>query len=152
MPGEPVRIYQHQHVRLGHQNGGDQFVYMDLKLICGLEVQGEMWLYPPLGESSAHYRLCSDQIRTPSLRQQIEESPGVLSDLILFISRRVAGDEAEILAEESRRCIDQNLDPKYEWPGNYRKQYESPHRAPKQKAVSDLFAEARNGALTANGV
>ncbi|HEX4230541.1 MAG TPA: sigma-54 factor interaction domain-containing protein [Bryobacteraceae bacterium] len=67
-----------------------------------------------------YYRLCSDQIATPSLRQQIEESPGVLTDLILFLSRRVAGDEAEALAAETQQWIEKNLDPTYEWPGNYR--------------------------------
>lgn len=108
-----------------------------------------------------YYRLCSDQIRTPSLRQQIDESPGVLRDLILFMSRRVAGDEAESLAEEAERYIEQNLDPAYEWPGNYReleqcvrnvlirKEYQPPSRASKQRA-GDLFADARNGSVSAS--
>jgi transcriptional regulator with AAA-type ATPase domain len=67
-----------------------------------------------------YYRLCSDQIVTPSLRQQIDESPEVLADLILFLSRRVAGDEAEALAAETQQWIEKNLDPAYQWPGNYR--------------------------------
>lgn len=67
-----------------------------------------------------YYRLCSDQIVTPSLRQQIDESPGVLRDLILFMCRRVAGDEAEALANEVQQWIEKNLDPEYPWPGNYR--------------------------------
>lgn len=67
-----------------------------------------------------YYRLCSDQITTPSLRQQIDESPGVLGDLILFLSRRIAGNEAEALAAETQQWIEKNLDPAYEWPGNYR--------------------------------
>ena len=36
---------------------------------------------------------------TPSLRQQLDESPEVMADLILFMSRRVAGGEADALAE-----------------------------------------------------
>jgi DNA-binding NtrC family response regulator len=108
-----------------------------------------------------YYRLCSDQIETPSLRQQIDESPGVLNDLILFMSRRIAGQEAETLARETRSWIDNHLDPHYEWPGNYReleqcvrnilirKEYRIP-RAAKRRNGGDLFEEARQGALTAS--
>jgi hypothetical protein len=43
-----------------------------------------------------YYRMCSDWIRTPSLRQQIDESPvalrdAVMQDLVRFLARRVAG-------------------------------------------------------------
>jgi DNA-binding NtrC family response regulator len=107
-----------------------------------------------------YYRLCSDQIVTPSLRQQIDESPGVLDDLILFMSRRVAGDEAEALAKETRSWIDNHLDPQYEWPGNYReleqcvrnilirKEYQIPRVSKPPSA--DVFDGAREGALTAS--
>lgn len=108
-----------------------------------------------------YYRLCSDQIVTPSLRQQIDESPGVLGDLILFMSRRVAGDEAEELAKQSQEWIAQNLDPRYEWPGNYReleqcvrnilirREYQTA-RWNDRAAAPDIFDEARGGALTAS--
>jgi DNA-binding NtrC family response regulator len=107
-----------------------------------------------------YYRLCSDQIVTPSLRQQIDESPGVLHDLILFMSQRVAGDDAEILANEAGAWIEKNLDQRYEWPGNYReleqcvrnilirKEYR-PARVTRRER-RDIFSEAREGALTAN--
>jgi len=107
-----------------------------------------------------YYRLCSDQIATPSLRRQIDESPGVLNDLILFMARRVAGGEAESLALEAIAWVDKNLGPGYAWPGNYReleqcvrnilirKDYQ-PHRA-EPRARNDIFAPARDGGLTAN--
>jgi len=107
-----------------------------------------------------YYRLCSDKIETPSLRRQIDESPGVLDDLILFMSRRVAGDEAETLARETRNWIDHHMDPHYEWPGNYReleqcvrnilirKEYQTARPVPRNGA--DIFEEARAGALTAS--
>src|SRR5947209_7269614 len=41
-----------------------------------------------------YYRLCADLIQTPSLREQIADSPAVLHDLILFMVRRSVGDEA----------------------------------------------------------
>jgi transcriptional regulator with PAS, ATPase and Fis domain len=108
-----------------------------------------------------YYRLCSDQIMTPSLREQLDESPGVLHDLILFMSQRVSGDEAEALVEETEEWIEKNLDPHYQWPGNYReleqcvrnilirKEYQA-SRLDKQAAHRDIFAEARAGGLTAS--
>jgi DNA-binding NtrC family response regulator len=42
-----------------------------------------------------YYRLCADQIRTPSLAEQIEESPGVLRELMHYMVLRTVGDEAE---------------------------------------------------------
>ncbi|HJY83622.1 MAG TPA: sigma-54 factor interaction domain-containing protein, partial [Candidatus Binatia bacterium] len=67
-----------------------------------------------------YYRLCSDLIVTPSLQEQLRESPEVLRELLLFIARRVAGVEAEALAEEVETWIVQHLSPDYEWAGNIR--------------------------------
>jgi transcriptional regulator with AAA-type ATPase domain len=67
-----------------------------------------------------YYRLCSDLIETPSLYEQIRNSPAVLRDLIRFMARRNAGDEAEAVAEEASEWIDRHLGPDYTWPGNYR--------------------------------
>src|SRR5579863_7554161 len=47
-----------------------------------------------------YYRLCSDQVATPSLAAQLADSPGVLRELFIYMSRRVAGAEAEDLAGE----------------------------------------------------
>jgi transcriptional regulator with AAA-type ATPase domain len=68
-----------------------------------------------------YYRLCSDIIVTPSLKDQLEGSPEQLHNLLLFITRRVAGpEEAEALADEVADWIRQNLEPDYAWPGNVR--------------------------------
>jgi transcriptional regulator with PAS, ATPase and Fis domain len=67
-----------------------------------------------------YYRLCADQIRTPSLSEQIRESPGVLRDLLLYMVRRAVGDEAELALPEVDRWIRGNLPVHYAWPGNYR--------------------------------
>ena len=108
-----------------------------------------------------YYRLCSDQIVTPSLRQQLDESPEVMGDLILFMSRRVAGGEAEALAKQAMEWIETNLDPLYQWPGNYREleqcvrnilirnEYQT-SRLAKTRESRDIFGDARQGALTAN--
>ena len=66
-----------------------------------------------------YYRLCSDQIHTVSLKQQLADTPGDLNSLIEFIVKRVAGEEPTTLAKECRRWISRNL-ADYHWPGNIR--------------------------------
>jgi hypothetical protein len=81
-----------------------------------------------------YYRLCSDQIRTPALREILAESPGELHNLVLFIAQRVtaartedaeepsgvAMREAERLAGEVTEWIEKQLGLAYPWPGNFR--------------------------------
>jgi transcriptional regulator with AAA-type ATPase domain len=67
-----------------------------------------------------YYRLCSDQIATPSLAEQLSDSPGVLRELVVYMAKRVAGQEAEEFVPEVLEWIDQNLGATYPWPGNYR--------------------------------
>jgi transcriptional regulator of acetoin/glycerol metabolism len=67
-----------------------------------------------------YYRLCSDIITTPSLHEQMRESPDVLWDLVGYISKRVAGDEGNALAREVIAWIKDKLGIGYSWPGNIR--------------------------------
>ena len=67
-----------------------------------------------------YYRLCADQIQTPSLREQMEDSPEVLHELILFMVRRTVGEEAERCLDEVEIWIHDHLPAHYGWPGNYR--------------------------------
>ena len=106
-----------------------------------------------------YYRLCSDLIETPPLNRQIKESPGVLAELVLFMTRRVAGEDCGELAGEAEEWIRTNLGPDYPWPGNYRELEQCirnllirrdyrPARPP--AAPDDPFAAARQGRLTAS--
>ena len=67
-----------------------------------------------------YYRLCSDQIATPSLAEQLTDSPAMLDDLIFYMARRVAGPDADELAGEVAEWIRTHLGRDYAWPGNYR--------------------------------
>ncbi|TWT37091.1 Transcriptional regulatory protein ZraR [Posidoniimonas corsicana] len=67
-----------------------------------------------------YYRLCSDRIETPSLREQVNDRPEALASLVTLISERVAGPEAEQLAAEVQQWIADHLPPDYPWPGNIR--------------------------------
>ena len=53
-----------------------------------------------------YYRLCSDQIATASMAEQLAASPGVLRELVVYMSRRVAGADGDDLAEEVMPWID----------------------------------------------
>ena len=100
--------------------GSAQLRKFEGKLIAATNQNLERAIRKRTFREDLYYRLCSDQIATPSLRQQIEESPGVLNDLILFMARRVAGDEGDALAAEATTWVETNLGKDYAWPGNYR--------------------------------
>jgi transcriptional regulator with PAS, ATPase and Fis domain len=67
-----------------------------------------------------YYRLCSDQIVTPALAEQLADSPETLNELIVYMARRVAGAEGDDLARDVTTWIEKNLGRDYAWPGNYR--------------------------------
>jgi transcriptional regulator with AAA-type ATPase domain len=108
-----------------------------------------------------YYRLCSDQIATPSLAQQIADSPPVLGESIAYMARKIAGAESEELAAESMKWVEQNLGENYEWPGNYRELEQCVRNVlirrnyrPAQVGAGDgadeLARELRAGRLTAD--
>ena len=108
-----------------------------------------------------YFRLCSDTIRTPSLREQLSESPEMLGELLQFIMRRVAGENVGGLAEEVEQWIKQHLGSDYPWPGNVReleqcvrsflirREY-TPARPPPAGALEQFATDVRLGALTAD--
>jgi transcriptional regulator with AAA-type ATPase domain len=67
-----------------------------------------------------YYRLCSDIIHVPSLKERIAADPGELHQLTLHLSQRLVGEEGPSLAAEVEAWIEQQLGADYEWPGNVR--------------------------------
>ncbi len=67
-----------------------------------------------------YYRLCADLIQTPSLAEQIADSPGVLREVLHYMTVRTVGDEAERCLPEIEAWILAHLPAWYRWPGNYR--------------------------------
>jgi hypothetical protein len=107
-----------------------------------------------------YYRLCSDVIRTPTLREQIADSPEELRGLIAVLARRIVGDEDhEALTEETARFVEGELGLDYAWPGNVREleqcvrnvlirgRYEPPDMAGPGEELSALL---REGGLSAD--
>jgi transcriptional regulator with AAA-type ATPase domain len=67
-----------------------------------------------------YYRLCADLIQTPSLADQIRDTPRVLHELVHYMTLRTVGDEAERCLPEVEQWIAEHLPGDYAWPGNYR--------------------------------
>jgi transcriptional regulator with AAA-type ATPase domain len=67
-----------------------------------------------------YYRLCADLIQTPSLADQIRDSPGVLGELLQYMTQRTAGEETGNCLAEVTEWVRTNLPGDYGWPGNYR--------------------------------
>jgi DNA-binding NtrC family response regulator len=67
-----------------------------------------------------YYRLCSDVIEVPSLRQRLREDGRELDVLLGFILRRILGDDPPEMRAMVREAIDTGLAPDYPWPGNVR--------------------------------
>ncbi|HJS39730.1 MAG TPA: sigma 54-interacting transcriptional regulator [Burkholderiales bacterium] len=66
------------------------------------------------------YRLCSDVIEVPTLRQRIAESPAELELLVRLLVTRIAGSELPELVSLVMDALEANLPRDYAWPGNVR--------------------------------
>lgn len=66
------------------------------------------------------YRLSSNIIVVPPLRQRLREEPGELDALLTHALRRMVGEGAERVRGRVREAIDRCLPPDYAWPGNVR--------------------------------
>jgi DNA-binding NtrC family response regulator len=110
-----------------------------------------------------YYRLCADLIQTPSLADQIRDSPQVLSELVHYMALRTVGDEAERCLPEIEEWIAKQLPADYAWPGNYReleqcvrnviirRSYQPLAQAGSASADDDeFFARFRAGQLSAD--
>ncbi|MGI9428355.1 MAG: sigma-54-dependent transcriptional regulator [Bythopirellula sp.] len=108
------------------------------------------------------YRLCSDQIHTPALREQLDDRPEALRGLISFIAQSLVASEAETLTDEVEAWINSNVGTEYPWPGNIREleqcvrnvlvrqQYEpqSLQETSTADAIPAWLREAERGTLT----
>jgi transcriptional regulator with GAF, ATPase, and Fis domain len=65
------------------------------------------------------FRLCSDVVVVPPLRQRIQETPEELDDLIALTVRRMTGEASEEVAALVRAVLDSTA-AGYAWPGNVR--------------------------------
>ena len=66
------------------------------------------------------YRLCSDVITVPSLRQRIEELPSELEQMVSLLVIRTTGQESSKLTDMILETLKRDLPKGYTWPGNVR--------------------------------
>jgi DNA-binding NtrC family response regulator len=67
-----------------------------------------------------YYRLCSDTIHIPSLRQQIAEDHNSIRILLDHVVQRIIGEPVPELLESIMKILDKEIGPRYHWPGNVR--------------------------------
>lgn len=109
-----------------------------------------------------YYRLCSDVIITPSLKDHLRDTPEELNTLVTYIAERLLGTDGPRLADEVVSWINQELGPEYPWPGNFREleqcvrnilirsEYRPAVRTPKGSAGSELATAMTECKLTAD--
>src|SRR5438552_10992177 len=66
------------------------------------------------------YRLCSDVIEVPTLRQRIAESPDELRQLVRLLVARITGGESVPLSARVLEALERGVPRGYPWPGNVR--------------------------------
>ena len=68
-----------------------------------------------------YYRLCADQIQTPSLAERCTTESAELKHLVEHLLARIVSDQSEAqLAEQCITWIREHLGNEYPWPGNVR--------------------------------
>jgi len=117
------------------------------KLIAATNRDLESAIQKGLFREDLYYRLCSDQISTPSLAEQVAGSPQVLRELVVYMARKVAGAESDALVREVTGWIERNLDPGYAWPGNYREL----EQCVKNVLIRSDYRPSGTGVFTTNG-
>jgi transcriptional regulator with AAA-type ATPase domain len=66
------------------------------------------------------YRLCSDIITVPTLRQRIQEDRGELDSMLSYLIGRMIGHPEDELVVMVRSALERDLSKDYHWPGNVR--------------------------------
>ncbi|MDD5727644.1 MAG: sigma 54-interacting transcriptional regulator [Victivallales bacterium] len=110
-----------------------------------------------------YYRLCSDIVETPPLRDQLGGSERELNNFVQHLATAIVGqNEAEALADEATAWIKQHLGLEYAWPGNVREleqclrniiirgNYSIPVARPAPNHDNFLFRELKECRLTAD--
>lgn len=110
------------------------------------------------------YRLCSDCIQVPPLRQRIREDARELDDMLAHIFRRLLGKDVPPILAIVHEALRNDPGPDYAWPGNVREleqavrrillghPYEGDPRHGPGKGLDGFLESVREGCLTADEV
>lgn len=109
-----------------------------------------------------YYRLCSDEITVPPLRQRLAEDAGELALLVDRVVALIVGEAAPEVVATVLTAIDRDLPKGYAWPGNVREleqavrrilvsgRYEGDSGARAYAVPGELEAALGEGTLTAD--
>ena len=67
-----------------------------------------------------YYRLCSDVITLPPLRQRLHEEPAEMDNLLGSILSRLTGESSDREKQLVKKVLKRDAGPDYPWPGNVR--------------------------------
>jgi len=110
------------------------------------------------------YRLCSDVIEVPTLRQRIAESPAELESMVAVLVERTAGAPSAEIVDSVLEALGKGLPADYAWPGNVRELEQAVRRIlltgkyagelprPARSMEESLLGQLRAGELTADGL
>jgi len=109
-----------------------------------------------------YYRLCSDVIQVPTLRQRLGESPGEMAELVRLLVERTTHRTDSELAAFVLEALQRDVPRDYAWPGNVRELEQAVRRvlltgtykpdvtAAQTDGEDRLLARLREGNLTAD--
>lgn len=111
-----------------------------------------------------YYRLCSDVITIPPLRQRLQERPEELGELVAGILKRLTGTAPEREVQVLRKAIERETGKNYPWPGNVREleqavrrvlvtgHYRGEEKGAPVGTTERFLADAATGGLDAQGL
>jgi len=111
--------------------------------------------------SDFYYRLSSDVITLPTLRERLVESPQELDLLVSNLVSKLSGSDNPSLAEHVLSSLKKHIGSGYSWPGNVRELEQAVRRTilgrayqgePETRRLPDWLKEAAAGKLTANAL
>ncbi|MBJ6723330.1 sigma-54-dependent Fis family transcriptional regulator [Geomonas sp. Red875] len=111
------------------------------------------------------YRLCSDVITLPTLRQRLQEEPAEMDNLLDSVLSRLAGEASDREKQLVKNALKRDVGPDYHWPGNVRELEQAVKRIiltgryqvmkgekQKQDAADWLVLRMKEGTLDAEGL
>lgn len=116
-----VKLLRLLQTRVFQRLGDTRDINFRGKLIAATNRDLEKAMNEGVFREDFYYRLCSDQIETPSFHEMVGGNQDELSYLYEKVAIKLAGEaEAESLKKDCLKWASKNLPDDYPWPGNFR--------------------------------
>jgi DNA-binding NtrC family response regulator len=95
-----------------------------------------------------YYRLCSDVIVVPPLRQRLDEDPEEMNALLGLLVKRTLGGRSDEWVTRIREILHRDLGDNYAWPGNVREMEQAVRRIMLSREYrGQIYAKPAPGSL-----